>query len=259
LPNEIAVIAFQNKMAVYDILFRSAAETLDTIAADPNHLGAEIGFLSVLHTWGQNLLHHPHLHCLVPGGGLSPDGERWIACKPGFFLPFRVLSRLFRRLFLQHLEKAFAADQLAFFSDLSPLRERSRFLGHPAPARTKEWVVYAKPPFAGPEQVLAYVVRYTHRIAISNSRLLSVDDDGVRFRWKDYRRDNRHGTVTHAKPVTADCIEAIRRILSEGPRRSLASLEGRQRLPGFLWGFPHADRGSIAFALFVQSVGNRRR
>jgi hypothetical protein len=207
VPDEIALIAFQNKKVVYDILFRSAAETLDAIAADPNHLGAEIGFLSVLHTWGQNLLHHPHLHCLVPGGGISPDGERWIACRPGFFLPVRVLSRLFRRLFLQHLEKAFASDQLAFFSDLSPLRERSGFMGHLAAARAKEWVVYAKPPFAGPEQVLGYVGRYTHRIAISNSRLLAVNEDGVCFRWKDYRRDNRHGTMT----LKAD--EFIRRFL----------------------------------------------
>jgi hypothetical protein len=207
VPDEIAVIAFQNKKVVYDILFRAAAETLNTIAADPAHLGAEIGFLSVLHTWGQNLLHHPHLHCLVPGGGISPDGERWIACRPGFFLPVRVLSRLFRRLFLQHLDKAFAAGRLAFFSDLAPLQERSAFIAHLAPARAVEWVVYAKPPFAGPEQVLSYVGRYTHRIAISNSRLLAIDDGMVRFRWKDYRRDNRHGTMT----LTSD--EFIRRFL----------------------------------------------
>jgi hypothetical protein len=207
VPDEIAVVAFQNKKVVYDILFRAAAETLGAIAADPAHLGAEIGFLSVLHTWGQNLLHHPHLHCLVPGGGISPDGERWIACRPGFFLAVRVLSRLFRRLFLQHLEKAFSARRLAFFSELAPLQERSAFISHLAPARTVEWVVYAKPPFAGPEQVLSYVGRYTHRIAISNSRLLAIDDGMVRFRWKDYRRDNRHGTMT----LTSD--EFIRRFL----------------------------------------------
>jgi hypothetical protein len=207
VPDEIAVIAFQNKKVVYDILFRASSETLRIIAADPVHLGAEIGFLSVLHTWGQNLLHHPHLHCLVPGGGISPDGERWVACRPGFFLPVRVLSRLFRRLFLQHLEKAFAAGRLGLFSDLTPLHERSAFIAHLARARSREWVVYAKAPFAGPQQVLSYVGRYTHRIAISNSRMMAIDDDKVCFRWKDYRRDNRHGTMT----LAAD--EFIRRFL----------------------------------------------
>jgi hypothetical protein len=207
VPDEIAVVAFQNKRTVYDILFRAAAETLRTIAADPAHLGAEIGFLSVLHTWGQNLLHHPHLHCLVPGGGISPDGERWTACRPGFFLPVRVLSRLFRGLFLHYLDKAFTAGRLSFFASLLPLHERPAFLQHLARARTAEWVVYAKPPFAGPQQVLNYVGRYTHRIAISNSRLLVIDDGKVQFRWKDYRRDNRHGIMT----LSAD--EFIRRFL----------------------------------------------
>src|SRR5271163_3433921 len=169
LPDEVAVIAFQNKAAVYDILFRAAAQTLSTVAADPSHLGAEIGFLSVLHTWGQNLLHHPHLHCLVPGGGISLDGERWIACRPGFFLPVRVLSRLFRGLFLHYLDKAFTAGRLSFFSTLLPLKERPAFSQHLARVRKTEWVVYAKPPFAGPHQVLSYVGRYTHRIAISTA------------------------------------------------------------------------------------------
>jgi hypothetical protein len=207
VPEEIAALAFQNKRLVYDILFRAAAETLRTIAADPAHLGAEIGFLSVLHTWGQNLLHHPHLHCLVPGGGISPDGQRWIACRPGFFLPVKVLSRLFRGLFLHYLDKAFTAGRLSFFSTLLPLQERSPFLQYLARVRTAEWVVFAKPPFAGPHQVLSYVGRYTHRIAISNSRLLAIDDGKVRFRWKDYRRDNRHAAMT----LTAD--EFIRRFL----------------------------------------------
>lgn len=207
VPDEVAVIAFQNKPAVYDILFRAASETLRTIAADPVHLGAEIGFLSVLHTWGQNLLHHPHLHCLVPGGGISPDGSRWVACRPGFFLPVRVLSRLFRGLFLHYLEQAFTAGRLNFFSTLQPLQERSAFLRHLAPARRAEWVVYAKRPFAGPQQVLTYVGRYTHRIAISNSRLLAIDDGKVRFRWKDYRHGNHDGSMT----LTAD--EFIRRFL----------------------------------------------
>ena len=182
VPDEVAAIAFQNKPAVYDILFRAASETLRTIAADPAHLGAEIGFLAVLHTWGQNLLHHPHLHCLVPGGGISPDGSRWVACRPGFFLPVRVLSRLFRGLFLHYLEKAFITGQLKFFSSLLPLLEQSAFRQHLAPARKAEWVVYAKPPFAGPKQVLTYVGRYTHRIAISNSRLLAIEDGKVCFR-----------------------------------------------------------------------------
>jgi hypothetical protein len=217
VPDEIAVIAFQNKPLVYDILFRAAAETLRTIAADPAHLGAEIGFLSVLHTWGQNLLHHPHLHCLVPGGGISPDGNQWIACRPGFFLPVRVLSRLFRGLFLHYLEKAFTTGQLTFFSTLLPLQERSTFLRHLAPVRTAEWVIYAKPPFAGPQQVLGYVGRYTHRIAISNGRLLAIDNGKIRFRWKDYRHGNHHGTMT----LGAD--EFIRRflihVLPDGFRR----------------------------------------
>jgi len=207
VPDEGAVIAFQNKPAVYDILFRAASETLRTIAADPVHLGAEIGFLSVLHTWGQCLLHHPHLHCLVPGGGISPDGSRWVACRTGFFLPVRVLSRLFRGLFLHHLEKAFTAGQLNFFSTLHALQERSAFLCHLAPARRAEWVVCAKQPFAGPQQVLTYVGRYTHRIAISNSRLLAIDDGKVRFRWKDCRHGNHNGSMT----LTAD--EFIRRFL----------------------------------------------
>jgi hypothetical protein len=207
VPDEIAVIAFQNKPAVYDILFHAAAETLRRIAADPAHLGAEIGFLGVLHTWGQNLLHHPHLHCLVPGGGISPDGTRWVACRPAFFLPVRVLSRLFRGLFLHELEKAFAAGQLSFFSTLQPLQRRAAFLRHLAPARKTEWVVFAKRPFAGPQQVLTYVGRYTHRIAIANSRLLAIDDGKVRFRWKDYRHGNHHGAMT----LAAD--EFIRRFL----------------------------------------------
>jgi hypothetical protein len=198
VPDEIAVIAYQNKAQVYDILFRAAAETLRTIAADPAHLGAEIGFFAVLHTWGQNLLHHPHLHCVVPGGGLSPDGARWIACRPGFFLPVRVLSRLFRRLFLEYLEKAFLTGKLVFFSALEQFHERAAFLRHLVPARTAEWVVYAKPPFAEPQQVLDYVGRYTHRIAISNDRLIAIDDNKVCFKWKDYRNRQRRGTITLA-------------------------------------------------------------
>ena len=198
VPQEIAAIAHYNKGPVYDILFHAAAETLRTIAADPKHLGAELGFFAVLHTWGQTLLHHPHLHCVVAGGGLSGDGSRWIACRPTFFLPVRVLARLFRRLFLASLEKAFDAKKLTFYGRLEPLRDRRAFHRHLAPARNAEWWVYAKPPFAGPEQVLAYVARYTHRVAIANNRLLDIDEGKVRFRWKDYRKGSRQKTMTLA-------------------------------------------------------------
>ena len=207
LPEEIAEIAYHNKATVYGILFRAAAETLLTIAADPKHLGAEIGFFAVLHTWGSALTHHPHLHMVVPGGGLAPDGTRWIACRPGFFLPVRVLSRLFRRLFLEALEKAFDAGKLRFFGDHAALSEPTAFKAYLAPLRRAEWVVYAKPPFAGPEQVLEYVGRYTHRVAISNNRLRDIEDGKVRFSWKDYRHQDRQKLMT----LSAD--EFIRRFL----------------------------------------------
>jgi hypothetical protein len=207
LPEQIAPIAYQNKKVVYGILFRATAETLRTIAADPKHLGAEIGFFAVLHSWGSNLLHHPHLHCVVPGGGLSPDGTQWISCRPRFFLPVRVLSRLFRRLFLKYLIKAFDTGKLQFFSSLEPLRERRAFLRHLAPTHAIKWVVYAKRPFAGPEQVLDYVGRYTHRVAISNNRLLDIDQGKITFRYKDYRHDGQQ------KTMTLDAEEFIRRFL----------------------------------------------
>jgi hypothetical protein len=207
LPEQIATIAYQNKRELYGILFKAAAETLRIIAGDPKHLGAEIGFFAVLHTWGQNLLHHPHLHCVVAGGGLSADGSQWISCRDGFFLPVQVLSRLFRRLFLEHLVKAFDAGKLEFFSSLESLRHRSAFLAHVAPVREVEWVVYAKRPFAGPEQVLDYVGRYTHRVAISNNRLLDVAEGNVTFRYKDYR----HGAQN--KTMTLQAEEFIRRFL----------------------------------------------
>jgi Putative transposase/Transposase zinc-binding domain len=196
VPEPIASIAFQNQTAVYDILFRAASETLRSIAADPEHLGVEIGFLAVLHTWGQNLLHHPHLHCLVPGGGIAPDGQRWIPCRSGFFLPVTVLSRMFRGLFLHYLEKAFAAGELHFFSEHRHLHEPMAFRRYLVPTRDAEWVVYAKRPFAGPAQVLDYVGRYTHRVAISNNRLVSIEGGRVRFRWKDYRDNNRQKTMS---------------------------------------------------------------
>ncbi len=209
LPAEIAPIAYQNKAMVYDLLFRAAAETLITIAADPQHLGARIGFTAVLHSWGSAMTHHPHLHLIVPGGGISPDGKRWVPCRPGFFLPVRVLSRLFRRLFLAGLADAHAAGRLAFFGELDSLRHRQAFAAHLAPLGRKNWFVYAKPPFAGPEAVLAYLARYTHRVAISNSRLLDLDERGVSFRYKDYRRNGqaRYRTMTLAPD------EFIRRFL----------------------------------------------
>jgi putative transposase/transposase-like zinc-binding protein len=207
MPAPAAEIAFQNKQTVYAILFRTAAETLRRIGIDPKHLGAEIGLVAVLHTWGQTLQHHPHVHCVVPGGGPSLDGTRWIACRPGFFLPVRVLSRLFRRLFLDELRAAFEDGQLGFFGDLADLADPAGFVRRLRDLRRVEWVVYAKPPFGGPEQVLAYLGRYTHRVAIANSRLVEVTGSDVAFRWKDYRH---HGK---AKLMVLDADEFIRRFL----------------------------------------------
>ena len=205
VPTAVAAIAFQNKARVYAILFRAAAETLRTIAADPRHLGAEIGLVAVLHSWGQNLLHHPHVHCLVPGGGLSPDGTRWISCRPGFFLPVRVLSRLFRRLFLEHLQAEF--EHLTFVGTQAAMADRSAFNRSLAELRRIDWVVFAKRPFAGPEQVLAYLGRYTHRVAIANSRLVTLAGDEVSFRWRDYRHHDK------IKMMTLAADEFIRRFL----------------------------------------------
>lgn len=207
LPQEVAAIAYQNKAVVYDILFHATSQTLRTIAADPKHIGAEIGFIAILHTWGQNLLHHPHLHCVVPGGGISPNRESWISCRAGFFLPVRVLSRLFRRLFLAQLQQAFDRGELHFFNSLDALQNRVAFVKYLAPATHAEWVVYAKPPFGGPQQVLEYLGRYTHRVAISNNRLLEFCDGTVTFAWKDYRHEARN------KTMHLDAKEFIRRFL----------------------------------------------
>jgi hypothetical protein len=207
IPEEVAAIAYQNKKVVYGILFRAAAETLRTIAADPRHLGAEIGFFAVLHTWGQNLLHHPHLHVVATGGGLARNNTQWMACRPGFFLPVRVLSRLFRRLFLTDLQLAYDSGRLRFSSSLLELNNPLAFTRYLSAARKKEWVVYAKRPFAGPQQVIDYVGRYTHRVAISNNRLLHIADDQVSFQWIDYRHLHRQKRMT----LAAD--EFIRRFL----------------------------------------------
>ena len=207
VPEQMATIAYQNKEVVYGILFQATAETLKIIAADPQHLGAEIGFFAVLHTWGQNLQVHPHLHCVVPGGGLSPDGQRWVSCRPDFFLPVRVLGHLFRRLFLESLQKAFDSGKLQFFAALESFRQPEAFASLVARMKACEWVVYAKRPFAGPQQVLDYVGRYTHRVAISNNSLLDIEHGQVRFQWKDYRDDGKMKTMT----LSAD--EFIRRFL----------------------------------------------
>jgi len=209
LPAPISAIAYSNKAVIYRLLFDMAAETLRTIAADPKHLGAQIGATLVLHTWGSALTHHPHVHGIVPGGGLSADGTRWIAYKAGFFLPVRVLSRLFRRRFLEELSKAHAAGLLQFFGDYAELTDPTAFAEWLAPLRQNEWVVYAKRPFAGPAAVLAYLSRYTHRVAIANSRLVSLDERGVSFRWKDYRT---HGRTRH-KIMTLEAGEFMRRFL----------------------------------------------
>ena len=209
LPEQLARIAYHNRKVVYDILFRATAETLSTIARDPKHLGAEIGFFAVLHTWGQNLLHHPHLHCVVPGGGLSPDGRRWVSCKPGYFLCVKVLSRLFRRLFLEQLRTAFRKGKLRFFGELAELRRQVCFSRYLAPLQQAEWVVYAKRPFGGPLQVLDYLGRYTHRVALSNQRLLDVKDGEVTFQWKDYRAKGRE----KSRVMTLAGDEFIRRFL----------------------------------------------
>jgi transcription elongation factor Elf1 len=209
LPAPVSEIAYTNKAVIYRLLFEVAAETLRTIAADPKHLGARIGATLVLHTWGSALTHHPHVHGIVPGGGLSFDGERWIACKPGFFLPVRVLSRLFRRRFLEELELAHRTGQLQFFGEHVPLTDATVFAEWLAPLRNCEWVVYAKRPFAGPAAVLAYLSRYTHRVAIANSRLVSLDQRGVTFNWKDYRAKG----ATHYKTMTLSPDEFMRRFL----------------------------------------------
>lgn len=207
LPEPLAALALQNKRQMYSLLFRATAEALQSIALDSKHLGAQIGFFCILHTWGQTLTHHPHLHCVVPGGGLSRDGSRWIPCRPGFFLPVRVLSRRFRNLYLLYLEQAYAAGKLQFYGELEHLSDPHSFARYLAPLRDSEWVVYAKPPFGGPDQVLDYLGRYTHRVAISNHRLKELKDGKVSFVYKDYKHEHRRKVMT----LSAD--EFLRRFL----------------------------------------------
>jgi hypothetical protein len=226
VPEAVAAIAVPNKTQVYGILFRATAQTLRTIAADPQHLGAAIGFFAVLHTWGQTLVHHPHLHCVVPGGGLSADGTRWVACRPGFFLPVRVLSRLFRRLFLDDLQTAYDAGTLRLVGLLESLQDRPAWTRALAAVRQTEWVVYAKRPFAGAQQVVDYVGRYTHRVAISNHRLLDMEGGQIRFTYKDYRADPPDASKT----LTLAATEFIRRFL----RHVLPTGFHRIRYYGFL-------------------------
>jgi hypothetical protein len=209
LPAPIADIAYQNKAVIYDLLFRASAEAALTIAADPKHLGARIGMTSMLHTWGSALTHHPHVHMIVPGGGISLDGQKWVSCRPGFFLPVRVLSRLFRRLILKALTAAHVAGRLQFFGDHVRLANARAFAAYLMPLRKAEWVVYSKRPFGGPEAVLTYLSRYTHRVAISNSRLIALDEAGVTFKWKDYRIEGRD----RYKMMTLATDEFIRRFL----------------------------------------------
>jgi Putative transposase/Transposase zinc-binding domain len=208
LPAAIAEIAYQNKAVIYDLLFKASSEALLTIATDPKHLGARIGVTAVLHSWGSAMTHHPHVHMIVPGGGIALDGSKWVACRPGFFLPVRVLSKLFRRLMLEKLAAAHAAGKLQFFGEHAGLRDPKAFAAHLAPLQ-KNWFVYAKPPFAGPQAVLAYLARYTHRVAISNRRLVALDADGVTFRYKDYRRNGQERDRT----MTLVPGEFIRRFL----------------------------------------------
>jgi Putative transposase/Transposase zinc-binding domain len=209
LPGPIGDIAYQNKAVLYDLLFKVSAETMLTIAADPKHLGARIGITSVLHTWGSAITHHPHVHMIVPGGGISLDGERWVSCRPGFFLPVHVLSRLFRRLLLEKLLAAHQAGRLSFFGDHTHLVDAQAFTAFLAPLRKTEWVVYSKRPFGGPEAVLAYLSRYTHRVAIANSRLIAFDQRSVTFRWKDYRIEGHD----RYRQLTLETFEFIRRFL----------------------------------------------
>ncbi len=246
VPHELAPLALQNRRAVYGMLFRAASETLLTIAQDPKHLGADIGVLALLHTWGQNLLAHPHLHCVIPGGGLSSDGERWVSCREGFFLPVAVLSRMFRGKFLALLLRAFEMQQLEFHGRLLELHHPKAWEGWLEPMRNKNWVVYAKPPFGGPEQVLKYLARYTNRVAISNQRILSFQDGKVQFAWKDYAHQNQN------RIMTLDSLEFLRRFLLH----VLPSGFMRIRYYGFLANRNRAEKLQLARRLITDQTSS---
>jgi hypothetical protein len=241
LPPSIGALALHNKRGVYDILLRASAETMIEIAADPKHLGGSIGFLSVLHTWGQTLEHHPHVHCLVPAGGLAPDRSRWIACRPGFFLPVLVLSRMFRGKFLDHLVRAFDDGKLHFGGRLADLNDPRVFRSYLAPLYRRDWVVYVRPPFGTPRQVVEYLARYTHRVAISNSRLVALRGDHVAFRWKDYR----HGAKK--RTMTLDAVQFLRRFLLHVLPKGFP----RVRHYGFLANRSRKDRLDLCRALLA--------
>lgn len=255
LPADIGPLALQNRRLVYGLLFRAVSQTLKTIARDPKHLGAEIGFLCVLHTWGQNLPHHPHLHCVIPGGGLAPDGQRWIPSRQRFLLSVRVLRRFFRSCFLRHLDQAYRQCKLEFHGDLAALAGPQQWQSWLNGLHRRTWVVYAKPPFGGPQQVLRYLARYTHRVAISNRRIVSIANGQVRFRWKDYRRGGQRRVMTlaagefirrfllHTLPkgfqrirqygflanrAKGDKLPLCRRLLAEGAAQNIGENDGHQ-------------------------------
>jgi hypothetical protein len=244
LPQELSALALQNKEAVYSLLFRTSAETLLEVAADPKHLGAEIGFLSVLHTWGQNLLHYPHIHCVIPAGGFSLDHSRWVHPRPGFFLSVRVLSRVFRGKFIAGLKRLFRSGKLVLAGNFKPLAKRTAFYAFLRPLFRKDWVVYAKWPFGGPDHVLHYLARYTHRVAISNHRLIAFENDQVSFRWKDYAHGNKKRKLT----VSAD--EFLRRFLLHVLLRGFV----RIRFFGFLANRCRADLLPLCQQLLAQQA-----
>ena len=245
LPAELAALALHNKREIYGLLFTTAAATLKTIAADPQHLGADIGFIAVLHTWGQTLLHHPHLHCAIPGGGLAADATTWISCRDRFFLPVRVLASLFRGKMLAALKHSFAADRLQFHGPRAELADPARFAAFCQQLRCKQWVVYAKPPFGGPQRVLKYLARYTHRVAIANSRITAIDSDSVRFRYQDYAHGHR------SRVLQLDAVEFLRRFL----QHVLPARFVRIRHYGFLANRARKKKVALCRLLIAQTSG----
>jgi hypothetical protein len=247
LPHQLASLAYHNKKLLYSLLFRASAATLLEVAADPKHLGAQVGFLSVLHTWGQNLLHHPHVHCVIPAGGLSPDHERWVRPRYAFFLPVKVLSRVFRGKFVAGLRLLYRSGELCLPGTLKPLTHEKVFLSFLRSLFRHDWVVYAKPPFGGPKHVLQYLARYTHRVAISNHRLVNFADDKVTFRWKDYA----HGRKTRLMMLSTE--EFLRRFLLHWLPRGFV----RIRFFGFLANRRRASLLPVCRRLLVANSASR--